>query len=97
MDNKYPQLPVLYDYLHRVGHKVTNIIFVRCEELLSIPVRESVARSRLQNPLRVVHPVGAGMMLLRCKVHEEKVVSVVWVFVHYIVVCFQDFFFWKDT
>ena len=97
MDNKYPQLPVLYDYLHRVGHKVTNIIFVRCEELLSIPVRESLARSRLHNPLCIVHPVGAGMVLLGCKVHEEKVVSVVRVFVHDVVVRFQDFFFWKDT
>ena len=33
-------------------------------------------RSRLHNPLCIVHPIGAGMVLLRCKVHEEKVVSV---------------------
>jgi len=53
-----------------------------------------------KDPLCIVHPVWALMVLLRCKVHEEKVVSVVyWVFVHYIplVVCFQDFLFWKDT
>ena len=30
----------------------------------------------------MVHPVGAGMTLLRCKVHKEKVVPVVWVFLH---------------
>ena len=51
----------------------------------------------MKDPLCIVHPVGAGMVLLRCKVHEEKVVSVVRVFVHDVVVRFHDLFFRKDT
>ena len=81
----------------RTGHKVSykhhfrplrTASFGTGSRFRCVPVR-----SRLQNPLCIVHPVGAWMMLLRCKVHEEKGVSVVWVFVHYIVVCFQDLFF----
>ena len=39
-NNKYPQLPVLYDYLHRAGHKVTNIIFSFFRSVAAAPFGE---------------------------------------------------------
>ena len=48
--------------------------------------------SPLKYPVRVIQPERAGVMLFWRQIHEQKVVSIVRVFVHNIVLGFQDFF-----